>query len=136
MNSIEFVSEIAGYRLLDETRVINWLKFVTTDKKRSILSLKYIFVCEDRILEINNEYLKHNYKTDIITFDYSFLNKISGDIYICVPVVESNSKLYSKNNFEDELMRILLHGLLHLLGFNDVSDSEKRIMRKTENYYL
>jgi len=136
LNKIEFYSEIPEYQFNKNVIARKWLKFVAESEKKQILDLEYFFVSESKITEINHKHLNHNYKTDIITFNYSFLTYITGEIYICIPVVINNSKIYSINNFEIELWRIIIHGLLHLIGYNDLSNSEKLVMRKTENLYL
>jgi probable rRNA maturation factor len=127
---------LPDYQFNERINTKKWLKFVADSEEKQILKLKYFFISEKRIIEINKTYLKHNYKTDILTFDYSFLSYISGEIFICIPVVKFNSNIYSEKNFEYELMRVILHGLLHLMGYKDLSENEKIVMRKAENLYL
>ena len=136
MSNIEFHSELPGYQFNKSINTKKWLKFVVSSEGKQILKLDYFFISEEKIIQINRKHLKHNYKTDIVTFDYSFLKNISGEIFICIPVVKINSNIYSENNFEYELMRVILHGLLHLIGYNDFSEKEKIVMRKRENLYL
>ena len=87
------------------------------------------------MLEINKQYLKHDYYTDVITFDYSENDKISGDIFISIDRVVDNSKKYSEKK-NTEIRRVIIHGILHLIGYNDKLDDEKKIMTEKENYYL
>jgi rRNA maturation RNase YbeY len=86
-------------------------------------------------LDINVKYLDHNYFTDIITFDYVEGNTISGDLFISIETVKENAKEYNITWIK-ELYRVILHGILHLVGYNDKSEKERKIMREKENYYL
>lgn len=95
-----------------------------------------IFVNKKEILRINQEYLKHNYVTDVISFPEKKKKCISGEIYICVDQVKNNSKIFEKGDFKKEMKRVIIHGILHLIGYNDITESEKEIMRKNENIYL
>ncbi len=98
-------------------------------------TVNYIFCNDDYLLEINKKYLKHDYYTDIITFDYKEEDEISGDIYISTERVEENSDI-EKVHFTEELYRIVFHGVLHLCGYNDKSEEEQKQMRAKEDYYL
>ena len=120
---------------LNESNASNWIE-------KSIIALGLepseisIIFCDDEYLRtINTQYLGHNYYTDIITFDYSSNNQISGDLFVSTDRVNENAH---KNNvtFIDELYRVIIHGVLHLCGFNDKSDEEKVEIRKKENYFL
>lgn len=97
--------------------------------------INIIAVDKPEILQINKSYLSHNYFTDIITFDYCHENVISGDLFICIPVIKSNAKKYNKT-FNNELSRIIIHGILHLIGFNDNTEYQKRVIRREENRWL
>jgi len=97
--------------------------------------INLIFCDDDKILEVNKEYLSHDYYTDIITFDYSLNQIISGDLFISIDRVKENANRYSKT-FENELMRVVFHGVLHLCGYNDKSEEEILVMRSKEDYYL
>jgi probable rRNA maturation factor len=136
LSIIHFQSEIAEYQYNIISKTKKWLKFVALSEKRSILHLNYYFVDDVKIVRINKEHLNHNFETDIITFNFSFLKFLSGDIFICLPVVKNNSEIYSNCNFDFELMRVIVHGLLHLIGYNDISADDKIIMREKEDYYL
>jgi probable rRNA maturation factor len=133
---IEFIYEIIHFKLKDEVIYREWLCEIAEKENRIIGSLKFIFVDEERINKINRKFLKHFYTTDIITFDSSFLNTISGEVYISVPTVQKNSILYSKGIFEKEINRVIVHGVLHLIGYNDKSEDELRSMRLKEDQYL
>jgi rRNA maturation RNase YbeY len=97
--------------------------------------LNYIFVDDREILVLNKKYLHHSYPTDIITFDYSEPNLVSGDIYISVDTIRYNASKFA-TSFNNELNRVMIHGLLHLLRYKDKTKNEKTLMRKKEDYYL
>lgn len=104
-------------------------------ENRTLGDISYILCSDNYLLEINRQYLNHDYFTDVITFDYSEENVISGDIFISVDTVADNAKEYNVT-FEKELERVMVHGVLHLVGYNDKSDSEVKQMRAKENQYL
>ncbi len=97
--------------------------------------INYIFTSDTNILRINKQFLNHDYFTDIITFDYSDSESVSGDMFICIETVNSNAQQYEVS-FENELFRVLIHGVLHLIGYDDKTEEEITIMRKKENDYL
>ena len=112
-----------------------WYKFTAESEIRKLGDVNVIF-CSDRyLLDINIKYLHHDYFTDIITFDYSEGKTISGDLFISIDSVRENAAYY-KTSFENELNRVLIHGVLHLIGFNDHTKEEKAQMRSKEDYYL
>lgn len=104
-------------------------------ENRTLGDISYILCSDNYLLDINRQYLNHDYFTDVITFDYSEENVISGDIFISVDTVADNAKEYNVT-FEKELERVMVHGVLHLVGYNDKSDSEVKQMRTKENQYL
>lgn len=117
-------------------RIINkWIKEVAASYKKKVGDISYIFCSDEKILEINKNYLQHDYFTDIITFDYTEKNTISGDIFISIDTVKSNSEQF-KTNFEEELHRIIIHGILHLCGINDKAPGEREHMTECENEAL
>jgi len=116
--------------------IINfWLSSIVLSYNSITCELNYIFCNDKYLLDINTRYLNHDFYTDVITFDYCLGNNISGDIFISIERVKENAVIYNVN-FEDELMRVIVHGLLHLLGFNDSSLDEKGEMRKMEDELL
>ena len=121
--------------VLDLDKISDWIIFVISDNKKKIKELSINFCNNEYILEANKKYLKHNYYTDIITFDYSEKQYISGDLLISLEMVQYNADKY-KVTFVNELHRIIIHGILHLLGYNDKTDEQKEIMTQKENYYL
>ena len=112
-----------------------WLNSISKNEGKDIGSLNFLFVDDKEMLKYNKKYLQHESYTDIITFDNSLNNKIAGDIVISLERVNENAKYY-RVSYNYELGRVMAHGLLHLLGYNDKNKEEKKIIRKKENYYL
>ena len=113
-----------------------WLKSVIISEGNKVGDIEYILCDDKHLLEINQAYLNHDTLTDIITFSTTNNDEvISGEIYISVDRVNENSKTHSVS-YNDELSRVMVHGILHLIGYGDHSDSEKKLMRSKEDYYL
>ena len=112
-----------------------WIKAVAQSYGKKVGEVGYMFVNDEKILEINNEYLGHDYYTDVITFDYDEDDVVNGDIVISLDTVRTNAELFDKA-FEDELYRVIIHGILHLCGLNDKGPGEREIMEKAENKAL
>lgn len=112
-----------------------WLKTVARSEVRKLGDVNIIFCSDNYILDINQKYLQHDYFTDIITFDYCEGDVLSGDLFISVDSVRENSVLYN-TEFADELNRVIVHGILHLVGYDDHTPEEQKTMREKENYYL
>ena len=108
---------------------------VAASEIRSLGDINIIFCSDNYILDVNMKYLQHDYFTDIITFDYCEQKVLSGDLFISVDSVRENSVYYG-TEFEDELNRVIVHGLLHLIGYDDHSEEDVKVMREKENYYL
>ena len=121
--------------LLDLAMVDKWLREVAADYNKKIGNLNYLFCDDTEILRVNREFLKHDYFTDIITFDYSYKNRVSGDIFISLDTVKSNS-LEINTEYREELLRVIAHGLLHLCGIDDKGPGEREIMEANENKAL
>jgi len=115
--------------------VSKWIRAVADSYNRVVGDIGYLFVDDERILEYNRKYLGHDYYTDIITFDYDHANVISGDIIISIDTVKSNAELYNKD-FDNELHRVIIHGILHLCGINDKAKGERKIMEQAEEKAL
>ena len=136
MESIHFFNEQINFTLKNKTKIRTWIRQTVRTHHKKISSLNYIFTSDEYLLEINQQYLRHDTFTDIITFDQSSdQNNIEADIYISIERVSSNAKKL-KSTFEDELNRVMIHGVLHLLGFKDKTKADKEEMRKKENHYL
>ncbi|MBT6651088.1 MAG: rRNA maturation RNase YbeY [Flavobacteriales bacterium] len=112
-----------------------WLNQVISNEAKEEGDITYIFCDDDYLLEKNIRFLNHNTLTDVITFDYCEGNYVNGDIFISIERVKENSKVF-KVDFLTELNRVMVHGLLHLLGYKDKTERESNLMRKKENYYL
>ena len=112
-----------------------WIKQVAASYGRKVGEVGYMFADDEKILEVNNEYLGHDYYTDIITFDYDEDDIINGDLVISLDTVKSNAELFGKT-YEEELFRVIIHGILHLCGINDKGPGEREIMEAAENKAL
>ena len=112
-----------------------WIKAVAATYGRKVGDVGYMFVSDEKILEVNREYLGHDYYTDVITFDYDEDDIVSGDVVISLDTVRSNAKLFGKD-YDDELHRVIIHGILHLCGINDKGPGEREIMEAAENKAL
>ena len=112
-----------------------WLRLVAESEIKRAGDISIIFCSDNYILDINQRYLQHDYFTDIITFDYCEGDRLSGDLFISIDSVRENAREYG-TEFKDELNRVIVHGLLHLIGYDDHTAREKEVMRKKEDYYL
>ncbi len=112
-----------------------WIRKVAASHGRKVGEIGYMFVDDEKILEVNKAYLQHDYYTDVITFDYTEGDKISGDIFISVDTVRSNAEQFG-TDYDEELHRIIIHGVLHLCGINDKGPGEREIMTRHENEAL
>ncbi|MDR0972904.1 MAG: rRNA maturation RNase YbeY [Prevotellaceae bacterium] len=126
-----------GVRMPDIRRkdTSEWIKSVAKEYGKAIDEIAYIFCSDEKILEINQHYLQHDYYTDIITFDYSESNRLSGDIFISLDTVRSNAAAFG-TNIRQELHRVLIHGILHLCGLKDKTTAERARMEQAENEAL
>ena len=112
-----------------------WVKAVAASYGKKVGEIAYIFVDDEEILRVNREYLQHDYYTDIITFDYTEGNTISGDLFISLDTVRTNAEQFDKP-YEEELHRVIIHGILHLCGINDKGPGEREIMEAAEDKAL
>ena len=112
-----------------------WIKAVIATYNKRLGEVGYMFVNDEKILEINNEYLQHDYYTDVITFDYNENDVLNGDIVISLDTVRTNAEKFGKT-FDDELHRVIIHGILHLCGLHDNAPGEREQMEKAENKAL
>ena len=132
---ITFQSEGVDDPQIDEEKLANWIESIAKLYNKEIGEISYLFCDDEKILEVNQQYLNHDFYTDIITFDYSEENMISGDIIISLQTVESNSQMYN-TSFLEELHRVIIHGILHLSGLNDSTEEEEKVMRDAESNAL
>lgn len=112
-----------------------WIKAVAASYGKRLGEIAYIFCSDEKILEVNRQYLQHDYYTDIITFDYTSGDKISGDLFISLDTVKTNSEAFN-TPYNEELHRTIIHGILHLCGINDKGPGEREIMEENENRAL
>ena len=112
-----------------------WIRRVADAYGYKVGEIGYLFCNDEKILEVNCEYLQHDYYTDIITFDYSEDDTINGDLVISLDTVKSNAELFNKP-YEEELYRVIIHGILHLCGINDKEPGEREKMEAAENFAL
>ncbi|WP_245915682.1 rRNA maturation RNase YbeY [Mangrovibacterium marinum] len=120
---------------MEKRKLKSWIKTVITSENQKPGAINYIFCSDEYLLKVNQEYLDHDYFTDIITFDYVENGIISGDIFISVDRVAENATQFGVS-FDEELRRILVHGVLHLLGYPDKKADEKKLMTAKEDFYL
>lgn len=125
----------SGYPCPDDSNLIALARFILVEEDQTPGAINFIFTCNKEILRLNRQYLDHDYYTDVIAFDYDSGSHVEGDVFISLDKVAENAREYNKT-FEDELTRVLIHGLLHLAGYFDQSDEEKRTMRSLEDQYL
>tara|TARA_X000000368_G_C22396933_1_gene435770 strand:+ start:43 stop:465 length:423 start_codon:yes stop_codon:yes gene_type:complete len=116
-------------------KIVSWLENSAKEEGKNVGEIVYLFCNDDFLLKYNIRYLGHKSLTDVISFDYSEDKIISGDILISVDRIKENSLIFGVEPIE-ELKRVMLHGLLHLIGFKDKTQKEKKIMREKEDYYL
>ena len=135
MREITFNAERISLPEINKDKVRKWIEAVAQRHDKIIGEINYMFTDDDGILKINREFLQHDYYTDIITFDYSKRRVISGDIYISLDTVRSNAESMGET-YDRELHRVIIHGVLHLVGINDKGPGEREIMENFENEAL
>ena len=135
MADIEFISDGVEMPDLNFPVIRKWIESVARSFDKSVGSLTYIFCNDEKIIEVNRQYLQHDYYTDVITFDYTRPKRISGDMFISLDTVLSNSQMLGKS-YADELNRVVVHGVLHLCGINDKGEGEREIMEMHEDKAL
>jgi probable rRNA maturation factor len=129
---IQYISEGVNPPALQKQKTNRWIKETAAEYGKKTGDIAYIFCSDERILEVNKQYLEHDYYTDIITFDYSEGKVISGDIFISIDTVKTNAREFGVS-FEQELNRIIIHGILHLCGQDDKTPELRLEMTRKEN---
>lgn len=132
---IEFAAQGIEMPNIDFDKVSTWINEVAASHSCTVGNLHYLFVNDEEILEANRQFVNHDYYTDIITFDYTHGNRIGGDIMISLETVETNAVKFGVSYFR-ELLRVIIHGVLHLVGINDKGTGEREIMEAAENAAL
>jgi probable rRNA maturation factor len=136
MAAIHYFTEDSTFKLKNPKKTTTWIKMAIKQEKATLISLNYIFCSDSYLLKLNTAHLGHKTLTDIITFDYSEdPGIINGEIYVSIERVKENSVKF-KTQFDSEVHRVIIHGVLHLVGYGDKKPSEKAIMRKKEEAYL
>lgn len=133
--AITFYAEEVKLPGIKKRIVGNWIKEVATGYDKKVGDISYIFCSDEKILEVNCQYLQHDYYTDIITFDYTEGNRISGDLFISLDTVRTNAEEFEAT-YTEELYRTIIHGILHLCGIDDKGPGEREIMEEHENKAL
>ena len=134
-SKVYFFYEKGGFSLTHRENLKVFIGGLFKKEKKALLNLNYIFCSDKRLLEINKQYLNHDYYTDIITFDLSDSSETTGEIYISIDRVKDNAKT-NGTSFKSELHRVIFHGALHLCGYGDKKPKEKALMTEKENKYL
>ncbi len=133
---IRYFKEETHFSLAGKSNCKRWLKEVALREGHSLGEINIVFCSDPYLLEMNRKYLGHNYYTDIITFDNCEDKKLNGDLFISIDTVRANADEYAEGRFEEELSRVMVHGILHLIGYDDHSAEEQKTMRQKENEYL
>ncbi|MBO7379732.1 MAG: rRNA maturation RNase YbeY [Bacteroidales bacterium] len=133
--AVSFYTEGVEMPSVQKTEIRNWIKQVAALHGKRVGEISYIFCNDEKILEVNRQYLKHDYYTDIITFDYTEGDKLSGDLFISLDTVRTNAEQFGQP-YNTELHRVIIHGVLHLCGIDDKGPGEREIMEHNENEAL
>lgn len=133
--AISFQNQSIEFKLSEKIKIKSWIKTIIASERKEMGNLNFVFTSDEEILKTNVQYLKHNTYTDIITFDYCEGKKINGDIIISVERVKENADKF-KTDFESEIKRVIIHGVLHLCGYKDKSEKDAKLMRSKENNAL
>lgn len=132
---LSFHSEQIDFTLSTQKKIIDWISQAVSNEQKELGEICYIFCSDDYLLKLNKEHLNHDYFTDVITFNYCEGNKISADVFISIDRVRDNAIKYEVS-FDEELARVLIHGVLHLVGYNDKNTEEQEQMTAREDFYL
>ena len=133
--AVSFFSEDCNFLPRDRRKLTAWIKTAISSENRRLGDISYVFCSSDYHIDINRRFLNHDYHTDVITFDYGDSGVVSGDIMIDPFTVASNAAIFN-TSVNEELMRVIIHGILHLCGYGDKSEPEAAKMRELENKYL
>ena len=132
---VSFIADSIEMPALDKRKVTRWIRSVAADYNFAVGNINYIFCSDERELEVNRQFLGHDYYTDVITFDYSTASTLNGDIFISLETVRSNAEIMGVS-FDAELLRIIIHGVLHLTGQGDKTPETKAQMTAKEDKAL
>lgn len=132
---VSYNFEDTDFKFRGKARNNAWLRLVAESEIRRLGDINFIFCSDNYLLDINQKFLGHDYFTDIITFDYCESDRLNGDLFISIDTVRDNAIEYGEG-FERELARVMVHGVLHLIGYDDHTKADQKEMRAKENYYL
>ncbi len=133
---ITYQTEGVEMPAINQRTTTEWIKAVAQSHGKRVGDIAYIFCSDEKILEVNRQYLQHDYYTDIITFDYCEGNRLSGDLFISLDTVRTNADQFAGGDYDRELHRVIIHGVLHLCGINDKGPGEREIMEEAEEKAL
>lgn len=133
--NIDFNFEDVQFDLPIEETLVNWIDFTCRNEGCETQNITYIFCSDEYLLNVNKQYLNHDYYTDIITFDYVKDKEISGDLFISYDRIVDNAKTFNVSR-ETELLRVMIHGVLHLIGYDDLTDEDEAEIHKMEDFYI
>ncbi|MCX6182937.1 MAG: rRNA maturation RNase YbeY [Bacteroidetes bacterium] len=134
-SSVYFHFEDLHFTLRDKRKITQWFNDCCKKEKKELGDLNYIFCSDKYLLKVNKKYLNHDDLTDVITFDNTTPEAVSGDIFISYDRVKDNAKIFGQNRV-NELHRVMIHGLLHLIGYSDKNPDQQKVMKSKEDFYL
>jgi len=132
---IDFNFEDVSFDLPDKNALVSWIKSAIENEQKKMGNITYIFCSDEYLWNMNKQFLNHDYYTDIITFDYVKDNVISGDLFISYDRIKDNAEKFNVLR-ETELLRVMIHGVLHLVGYDDLTDEDEIEIHKREDFYL
>jgi rRNA maturation RNase YbeY len=132
---IDFNFEDVSFDLPDKDALVSWIKSAIENEQKKMGNITYIFCSDEYLWNMNKQFLNHDYYTDIITFDYVKDNVISGDLFISYDRIKDNAEKFNVLR-ETELLRVMIHGVLHLVGYDDLTDEDEIEIHKREDFYL
>ena len=135
LSEFSFHSEDILFVLKKKPAIISWLSYSVKNENKIVGEISYIFCSDEYLYDINLKHLKHDTLTDIITFDYCEEKIVNGDIYISIDRIKENAKLFN-NSIENELHRVMIHGVMHLCGYKDKTPEDQNVMSAKEDFYL
>ena len=135
LSEFSFHSEDILFVLKKKPAIISWLSYSVKNESKIVGEISYIFCSDEYLYDINLKHLKHDTLTDIITFDYCEEKIVNGDIYISIDRIKENAKLFN-NSIENELHRVMIHGVMHLCGYKDKTPEDQNVMSEKEDFYL
>ncbi len=134
--NVKYYYKDTSFRLVEEKNYTHLINSIINKEGYRRDGINIIFTSDKAILNLNKKFLNREYYTDVIVFSNTFKNTVSGEVYISVERIRENSDKYSEGNFNKEVKRIIIHGILHLLGYEDKSNKEREVMTNKENFYL